>query len=150
MTRIACFLIEPQNQARQFLSLSFKTSSSGLIIWTSKLPRWFLSLGIKTKRASVCRLRHKIDGERSTQDTHRDVASCFNWKHVGVGFLILTSRLVEARLCVVHVASSWRSRGVKTENGRVDVMGHVGPFYSKIIIFYVLCHICNLVFYLSL
>jgi hypothetical protein len=31
------------------------------MIWTSKSPRWFVGLDLKTKQASVCRLRHKID-----------------------------------------------------------------------------------------
>jgi hypothetical protein len=42
------FLVEPQNQG----------------------GRGFLGLGLKTKWVSVCRLRHKIDGRRSTWDTH--------------------------------------------------------------------------------
>jgi hypothetical protein len=37
----------------------------------------FLGLGLKTKRVSVCRLHHKIDGGRSAWDTHQDLAACF-------------------------------------------------------------------------
>jgi hypothetical protein len=55
------FLVEPQNQGRWFLGLDLKTGSSGLVIWTSKLPRRFFGLNIKTKRALICRLRHKTD-----------------------------------------------------------------------------------------
>jgi hypothetical protein len=36
--------------------LGLKTGSSGLEIWASKSPRWFLVLDLKTKQASVCRL----------------------------------------------------------------------------------------------
>jgi hypothetical protein len=54
------FLVEPQNQG----------------------SREFLGLGLKTKWASVCRLRHKIDGVRSAWDTHRDLTVCFTWKQV--------------------------------------------------------------------
>jgi hypothetical protein len=49
----------------------------------------FLSLALKTKWASVCRLRHKTDGGRSAWDTHRDLATCFTWKQVWLGFLSL-------------------------------------------------------------
>jgi hypothetical protein len=64
-------LIEPQNQGGGgFSGLSLKTGSSGLVIWASKSPRRFLCLGLKTKQASVCRLRHKTDGRRLAWDTH--------------------------------------------------------------------------------
>jgi hypothetical protein len=81
------FLVEPQNKGGGgFSGLVLKTDSFGLVIWASKSPRWFLDLGIKIKWASVCRLRHKIDGGRSTWDTHRDLATCFTWKQVWLGF----------------------------------------------------------------
>jgi hypothetical protein len=60
------FLVEPQNQGGGgFSSLGLKTGSSGLVIWASKSPRRFLGLCLKIKQASVCRLHHKTDGERS-------------------------------------------------------------------------------------
>jgi hypothetical protein len=75
------FLVEPQNQGGGgFPGLGLKTDSSGLVIWASKSQRWFLSLAVKTKWASVCRLRHKTDGGRSARDTCRDLAACFMWK----------------------------------------------------------------------
>jgi hypothetical protein len=52
-----------------FPGLGLKTGSSGLVIWASKSPRRFLGLGLKTKWASVCQLRHKTDGGRSARDT---------------------------------------------------------------------------------
>jgi hypothetical protein len=56
------FLVEPQNQGGGgFPDLGLNTGSSGLEIWTSKLPRRFIGLGLKIKWASVCRLRHKTD-----------------------------------------------------------------------------------------
>jgi hypothetical protein len=64
------FLVEPQNQCgRGFPGLGLKTGSSGLVILASKSPHRFLGLGLKTKWASVCRLRHKTDGGRSARDT---------------------------------------------------------------------------------
>jgi hypothetical protein len=77
------FFVEPQNQdGGGFPGLGLKTDSSGLVIWTSKSPWRFLDLGIKTKWASVCRLSHKIDGERLARDTHRDLVACLTWKQV--------------------------------------------------------------------
>jgi hypothetical protein len=84
------FLVEPQNQGGGgFPSLVLKTGSSDLVIWASKSPRWFLGLGLKTKLALVCRLHHKTDGGRSVRDTRRDLAACFAWKQVWLGFPIL-------------------------------------------------------------
>jgi hypothetical protein len=72
------FLVEPQNQGGGgFPSLGLKTASFGVVIWASKSPRLFLSLGLKTKWASVCRLCHKTDVGRSAWDTRRDLAACF-------------------------------------------------------------------------
>jgi hypothetical protein len=84
------FLVEPQNQGGGgFPGLGLKTGSSGLVIWASKSPRRFLGLGLKTKEALVCWLHHKTDELRSVQDTHRDLAACFTWKQVWLGFLSL-------------------------------------------------------------
>jgi hypothetical protein len=80
-------LIESQNQGGGgFLGLCLKTESYGLVIWASKSPRRFLGLGLKTKQVSVCRLRHKTDGGMSARGTYRDLAACFTWKQVWLGF----------------------------------------------------------------
>jgi hypothetical protein len=64
------FLVEAQNQGGGgFPGLGLKTDSSGLVIWASKSLRRFLGFGLKTKHASVCRLRHKTDGGRLAWDT---------------------------------------------------------------------------------
>jgi hypothetical protein len=77
------FMVEPQNQGGEgFSGLDLKTGSFSLMIWVSKLPRWFIGLGLKTKWASVCRLRPKTEGGRSAWDTRRDLAVCFMWKQV--------------------------------------------------------------------
>jgi hypothetical protein len=75
-TRSVDFLVEPQNQGRQFSDLGLKTDSSDLVIWASKSPQWFLVLGLKIKRVSIYQLRHKTDRGRSARDTHRDLAAC--------------------------------------------------------------------------
>jgi hypothetical protein len=47
---VVSFLVEPQNQCGGgFSGLGLKTGSSSLVIWTSKSPRWFFGLGLKTK-----------------------------------------------------------------------------------------------------
>jgi hypothetical protein len=129
------FLVEPQNQDQRFVQ-----------VWPPNRQPRFGDLGLKIKRASVCRLCHKTDEGRSAWNTRRDLAACFTWKPIGLGFSSLASRLVEAQLRVVHVASSWRSCGVKAEDRRVDVSGCIGPFYPKIIVFIVLTPRGNLVF----
>jgi hypothetical protein len=64
------FLVEPQNKGGGgFPGLDLKTDSSGLMIWASKSPRRCLDLGLQTKWALVCLLRHKTDGGRSAWDT---------------------------------------------------------------------------------
>jgi hypothetical protein len=81
------FLVEPQNQGGGgFSGLGLKIGSFGLVIWASKSPSQFLGLGLKTKQASVCQLRHKTNGERSARDTRRDLAAYFAWKQVWLGF----------------------------------------------------------------
>jgi hypothetical protein len=73
-------------------------------------------------------------------DTRRDLAACFVWKQVWVGFFSLTSRLEEARWWVVHVTPSQRLRRSQVEDGRVNAMDCVGPCYSYFIIFILLAH----------
>jgi hypothetical protein len=85
-TRNVGFLVWRQNQNRWFPGLGHKTSSFGLVIWASKSPWRFLGLGLKTKLAMVYRLHHKTDGRKMVRDTHRDLAACFTWKQVGLGF----------------------------------------------------------------
>jgi hypothetical protein len=86
------FLVEPQNQGQWVFWFGPKNDSFGLKIWVLKSPRWFLRLGLKTKPASVCWLLHKINGSRSARDTHQDLAVCFAWMQVGLGFSSLKDR----------------------------------------------------------
>jgi hypothetical protein len=44
-------------------------------------------------------------------------------KHVGLEFSSFASKLTKERRQVMHVASSWRSRGSEAENGRFDGVG---------------------------
>jgi hypothetical protein len=84
---VVSFLVQPQNQGGGgFSGLGLKIGSSCLVIWGSKSPRRFLGLSLKTKQASIYRLRHKTDGGRSARDTCRDLAACLAWKQVWLGF----------------------------------------------------------------
>jgi hypothetical protein len=59
---VESFLVELQNQGGGgFSSLGLKTGSYGFVICVSKSPRQFLSLGLNTKQALVCRLHLKTD-----------------------------------------------------------------------------------------
>jgi hypothetical protein len=90
-------VVWPQNHSLGFLSSGLKTGSCGLVIWPIKSPRQFLSLAQKTKWAMVCRLHHKTDRRmKMERDTCQDIAACFVWKRVGLGFPSLASRLAEA------------------------------------------------------
>jgi hypothetical protein len=60
------------------------------------------------------------------------------------------SKLVEARRQVVHVAPSIRSCGDQIEDGWVDVMGCVGPYYPCFAVFFVLGPRGNFVQWLSM
>jgi hypothetical protein len=68
------------------------------------------------------------------RDMCRVLMACFGWKQVTLGFSSLVLRLSEARLRVVHMASSRRWHREEAEDGRVDVAGCVKPLYPKIII----------------
>jgi hypothetical protein len=97
--------------------------------------------------------RRRLGGILSCAPDHyrgRDVAVCFAWKQVELGFFSPTSRLVEARQGVVHVALSQRLRQDEAGDGQLDVTDCVGSFYPKITIFSVLDHRDNLVFCLGL
>jgi hypothetical protein len=118
--------------------LGIKTDSFGLVIWDSKSSRRIFGLGIKTKQASICRLRHKIDGGWLVRGMRRDLAACFVSKQVWLGFPSLARRLVETRRRVVHVASSQRLCRRQVEDGRVNAMGYIGPCYPTFAVFNVL------------
>jgi hypothetical protein len=128
------FLVEPQNQGGvRFPSLSLKTGSS-VWIWATKSSRRFLDLVLKTKQVLVCRLRHKTDGRAMAWDTRRDLAACFMWKHVWLGFSSLASRLAEARWRVVHVAPLQRLRQSQVKYGWVNATGCVGSCYPYFVV----------------
>jgi hypothetical protein len=91
--------VSPQNRWQQFLpiwyqtggggfpGLGLKTGSFGLVIWASKSPWRFLSLGLKTKWVMICRLRLKTDRRmESVWGTRQNLVACFTWKQVGLGF----------------------------------------------------------------
>jgi hypothetical protein len=61
-----------------FPGLGLKIDIYGLVIWALKSPRRFIGLGLKTKRATVCRLRYKTDKMmKMARGLRRDLAVCF-------------------------------------------------------------------------
>jgi hypothetical protein len=79
-----------------FSGFGLKTDSYGLVLRASKSQQWFLGMGLKTKWTTVYRLRHKINERmKMVRDTRRDLAVCFTWKQVRLGFSDLLSKLVE-------------------------------------------------------
>jgi hypothetical protein len=64
-TPAALSVVWPKKNQDGFLWFGLKIGSYGLVIWASKSPRRFLDLCLKTKQASVCRLRHKINRGRT-------------------------------------------------------------------------------------
>jgi hypothetical protein len=140
--------------------LSLKTKV-GFLGWASKLrstvsrfgPQnrqlWFGDLGLKiTASASWFEPQNQTDynllvtpqnrGEDdSARGTRRDLAACFAWNQVTLGFLSVTSRLAVAQWRVVHVTSSRRMYWVEAEDRRVDATGCIRLFYPNFIIFYI-------------
>jgi hypothetical protein len=78
--------------------------------------------------------------------TRRDLAACFTWKQVWLEFLILASRLAEARRQVLHVAPLQRLRRSQVEDGWVDAIGFVVPCYPCFVVFILLDHKSIVVF----
>jgi hypothetical protein len=72
-------------------------------------------------------------------DTRRDLTACFTMKYVALWFPSLALKLVETRRRVVLVAPSQMLRQDQVEDGRVDIIGCVGPCYPYFTIFYILC-----------
>jgi hypothetical protein len=103
---VMIFLVEPQNHdGGEFSGLGLKTGSYGLVIWALKSPCQFLSLRLKIKWVTVCRLRHKTDERATVWDTHRDIAACFTVSQSGLktGGVAMTGG---ARGTITEVASS--------------------------------------------
>jgi hypothetical protein len=156
-TRSMSFLVEPQNQGRQFMSgLASKPLRRFSLVWPQNRCRWVSRFGPQNRKLRVGDLGLKItvtvswfglqnqaglglsvapktDGGRTVRDMHRDLPTCFTWKQVVLAFPSLASRLAETRWWVVNVASSRRSHGVQVEDERVDVMGCVGPCYPYLL-----------------
>jgi hypothetical protein len=73
--------------------------------------------------------------------------ACFTW-----GAMISRSGLKTGgdTMWMVHVASSWRLRRDQAEDGRVDAIGCVGPYYPYFAVYFVLGPMGILVFCLLL
>jgi hypothetical protein len=82
-----------QNHWFGFTGLGLKTGSYSLVIWTSKSLRRFLGFGPQ----NYVGYGLLVAPQNRREDTRRDLAACFAWMQVGLGFSSLASRLVEAR-----------------------------------------------------
>jgi hypothetical protein len=104
------FFVQPQNQGgARFLSLGLKTDNYSLVIWALKSPRWFLLFGPQNQVDDGLSVAPQNRWEDATAwGTRQDLTACFTWKQVGLGFLSLASRLVEARRRMIHAAPSRR------------------------------------------
>jgi hypothetical protein len=76
--------------------------------------------------------------------------ACFVVKQVGLGFPSFTSKLAEELWRVVHVVSSWRSRGSEAKDSRFDGVEcstvEVRSNYSSLDVIFLLAHRGILVF----
>jgi hypothetical protein len=71
VTRSICFLVEPQNQGRRFISgLASKPLGQFSLVWPQNRWLGFPGLCLKTKQTLVCRLRHKMDEGRMAREMH--------------------------------------------------------------------------------
>jgi hypothetical protein len=68
----------------------------------------------------------------------RDLAACFTWKQVWLGFSSLALRLANARRWAMHVAPSQRLRWSQVKDGWVDATGYIGPCYPCFAVFMLL------------
>jgi hypothetical protein len=159
-TRSVGFLVEPQNQGQRFVNdLASKPLGRFSLFWPQNRWRWFSlvwyqnrqlrfgDLGLKITAAFSWFAHQSQEGfglsvapqnlleDATTWDTRRDLAACFSWKQVGLGFSSLESRLVEVRRRVVHVTPSLRLRQTQVDDGRIDAMGCVGPCYLCFAVF---------------
>jgi hypothetical protein len=98
---------------------------------------------------SVCASK-PMGGWRQCEDTCRHLTACFGAKQVGLGFLVLP-QLAEERRQMVHVASSWRSRGREAKDGRFNCVecdaAEVRPNYPLVVVVFISAHGGILVFY---
>jgi hypothetical protein len=135
-----------------------------LVVWSQNHSLGFFSLGLKTGSCGSCDLAHKITatvfwfGPQNQVDYGLSVAPQNRHKdedgagHASRSSGLLRLEVSQARVFqsslrtgggaawMVHVASSWRSRGDEAGDGQVDATGCIGLFYPNFAIFIVLGH----------
>jgi hypothetical protein len=128
-TGAAVLWFGPQNHRDDFL------------VWASKPSgRRFVDSHLKTAEQ-----RKTMWGHVSTS------GGLLHAKQVELGFPSFALKLVEERQRVVHVASSWRSRGSEAKDDQFNVVEcgvvEVGPSYPLLDAIFLLVHMGILVFY---
>jgi hypothetical protein len=102
----------PQNRQLWFDDLAHKISMT---------VSWFRPQNHMRGGLSVCASK-PMYGWRWCEDTRWHLAACFIGKQVGLEFPSFASKLVNERWRVVHVTSSWRSRGCEAKDSRFDAV----------------------------
>jgi hypothetical protein len=88
---------------------------------------------------------YKINERAMTWDTRHDLAACFAWNQVELGFSHSGLKIDGGATRMVHAASSWRLRRGQVKDGRVDAMDCARRCYPYFTVFFKLDHRGNLV-----
>jgi hypothetical protein len=100
--------------------------------WVLADNRQFLGLDHKTKWAMVCQLRHKIDREDEDGVGHALRSSGLLWLKASQASVSQSSLKTSGGTTrMVHVESSWRSRGDEVKDGQVNATGCIALFYPN-------------------
>jgi hypothetical protein len=155
--RVQCVLCTRRQEARVSL-LSLKTKIDGFPIWPSKLiaPVWWFSPQNNCDGFLVC--ASKSSGLRFVSCTIKSTGGWFDAGHASRSGSLLRLEASYGRV----FQTALRTGGGATMSGAhdiimeialsggwrriVDVMSCVGPFYPKIVVFYVLGHTGKIVF----
>jgi hypothetical protein len=128
--------------------LSLKNKVDGLsVVWPQNHWDGFLRFDLKTGGDCFLWFGLKTGGNSFLWFDIKTDDDSFFWfsLKIGGGFLSLTSRLVDARWWVVHVAPSCWLHQDQVEDGGVDATGRIRLYYF-FVVFVALGHICIIVF----
>jgi hypothetical protein len=120
------FLFRPQNRLRRFGELAYKITAT--ISWFG--PQNQVGYGLSVVPQNWLEDEDDV-GHASRSSSLLHVES--SWTSVSHSSLMTGGGIAQ----IVHVASSWRSRGDEAEDGWVDTMGCIELFYPYFAIFVV-------------
>jgi hypothetical protein len=125
---------EPQNRQLRFVDLDLKITAT--VSWFGPQNQAGFSLSVAPQNQK----REVSTGYTSGSSSLLHVEALL------ARVSSLVSRLAKERWWLLHVAPLQRLRRVEVEDGWVDTMGCVAPFYPNITVFYVLGPMSDLVF----